>query len=80
MRGVSQTLAGRVAERDLRNLEQVSDLETFRAFFALTCASAGQVLNLVSTVIQKSPTCGHRKIPHPWVNRRRAAVASTVSR
>lgn len=33
-------------ERDLRNLEQVSDLETFRAFFALTCASTGQVLNL----------------------------------
>ena len=33
-------------ERDLRNMEQVSDLETFRAFFSLVCASTGQVLNL----------------------------------
>ena len=28
-------------ERDLRNMEQVSDLETFRAFFSLVCASTG---------------------------------------
>ena len=33
-------------ERDLRNMEQVGDLETFRAFFSLVCASTGQVLNL----------------------------------
>ena len=33
-------------ERDLRNMEQVSDLETFRAFFSLVCASTAQVLNL----------------------------------
>ena len=33
-------------ERDLRNIEQVSDLETFRTFFSLICASTGQVLNL----------------------------------
>ncbi len=33
-------------ERDLRNMEQVSNLETFRAFFSLVCASTGQVLNL----------------------------------
>jgi len=33
-------------ERDLRNMERVSDLETFRAFFSLVCASTGQVLNL----------------------------------
>ena len=33
-------------ERDLRNMEQVSDLETFRAFFSLVCTSTGQVLNL----------------------------------
>lgn len=33
-------------ERDLRNMEQVSDLETFRAFFSLVCSSTGQVLNL----------------------------------
>ena len=32
-------------ERDLRNMEQVGDLETFRAFFSLVCASTGQVLN-----------------------------------
>ena len=33
-------------ERDLRNIEHVGDLETFRAFFSLTCAASGQVLNL----------------------------------
>lgn len=33
-------------ERDLRNVEQVGDLETFRAFFSLVCASSSQVLNL----------------------------------
>ncbi len=33
-------------ERDLRNMEQVANLETFRAFFSLVCASTGQVLNL----------------------------------
>ena len=33
-------------ERDLRNIEQVGDLETFRAFFSLICASSAQVLNL----------------------------------
>ena len=33
-------------ERDLRSLEQVSDLESFRAFFSLVCAATGQVLNL----------------------------------
>ena len=27
-------------------MERVSDLETFRAFFSLVCASTGQVLNL----------------------------------
>ena len=32
-------------ERDLRNMEQVGDLETFRAFFSLVRASTGQVLN-----------------------------------
>ena len=33
-------------ERDLRNIEHIGDLETFRAFFSLTCAASGQVLNL----------------------------------
>ena len=33
-------------ERDLRNMEQVGDLETFRTFFSLVCASTGQVVNL----------------------------------
>ena len=33
-------------ERDLRNIEHVGDLETFRAFFSLTCAASGQMLNL----------------------------------
>ena len=33
-------------ERDLRNIAQVGDLETFRAFFSLVCAASGQVLNL----------------------------------
>jgi len=33
-------------ERDLRNMEQVGDLETFRAFLSLVCASTGQVVNL----------------------------------
>ena len=33
-------------ERDIRNMEQVSDLETFRTFFSLVCASTGQILNL----------------------------------
>ena len=33
-------------DRDLRNMEQVGDLETFRAFFSLVCASTGQVPNL----------------------------------
>ena len=33
-------------ERDLRNIEHVGDLETFRAFFSLACAASGQVLNL----------------------------------
>ena len=32
-------------ERDLRAMEQVGDLETFRAFFSLVCASTGQELN-----------------------------------
>lgn len=32
-------------ERDLRNIEQVGDLETFRAFFSLVCAASGQMLN-----------------------------------
>lgn len=33
-------------ERDLRNMEQVRDLETFRRFFQLVCASTGRLLNL----------------------------------
>ena len=33
-------------ERDLRNMERIGDLETFRGFFSLVCASTGQVLNL----------------------------------
>ncbi len=33
-------------ERDLRNMERVGDLETFRGFFSLVCASTGQILNL----------------------------------
>ena len=42
MQGYVQTYL----ERDLRNMEQVSNLETFRAFLSLVCASTGQVLNL----------------------------------
>lgn len=34
----------------------------------------------VATTHRGALHCGHRKIPHPWVNRRRAAVAPTVSR
>ena len=37
-------------ERDLRNMEQVGDLETFRAFFSLVCASTGQIVNLARLV------------------------------
>ena len=33
-------------EPDHRNIEPVSDLETFHTFFSLICASTGQVLNL----------------------------------
>ncbi len=41
MQGYVQTYL----ERDLRNMEQVGDLETFRGFFSLVCASTGQVVN-----------------------------------
>ena len=30
----------------------------------------GGLLDRVSTVIQISPTCGHRKFPHPWFIKR----------
>ncbi len=41
-----QTYIQTYLERDLRNLEQVADLESFRAFFSLVAAATGQFLNL----------------------------------
>ena len=44
------------------------DLETHQAVFTWVLQRlADATLVVVSTVIQNSPTCGHRKFPHPWL-------------
>ena len=38
-----------------------------RLFPALSHRAAGRLPWVLSTVIQNSPTRGHRKFPHPWL-------------